>query len=192
VSDERNGSPPPGATVEGTFPFRFERPPQRRNGYDVEATDALLGQFSDRCRALAGECASLREQVAQLEAELSRGRVREQSVSDALIAAKQHAEAIVDDARREAEEILGKARAGAEERAALDRVEDERAEVERELERLRRIQREVHSGLTAFLLEAVELVQSEEDDEAAVPAPVADGSTWVDSLEAGFRPESIG
>jgi cell division septum initiation protein DivIVA len=190
VSDDGKATAPPGATGDATEPFSFERLPQRRNGYDIEATDALLGRFSERCGALAGECASLREEVARLESDLAKRRDREQSVTDALIAARQHAEAIVDDARREAEEIVSNAHAGAEARADLDRLQHEREEAQRELERLQRIQREVHSGLSTFLLRAVELVQADDDDQAG-PRVVVDGDHWANAVEADFDPEGI-
>ena len=191
MRDEGNGTTPPGPTADGHDPFLFERPPQRRHGYDIEATDALLGRFSDRCDALAAECASLREEVARLEAEIAKRRDREQSVTNALIAAKQHADAIVADARREAEEILSNVQADFGERADLERLERDREEAQRELERVQRIQRDVHAGLTTFLLQAVELVGSEEDDQAPVPESVADGASWVDALEADLGPEGI-
>jgi vacuolar-type H+-ATPase subunit H len=127
--------------------------------------------------------------VARLEAELAKRRDREQSVTNALIAAKQHADAIVADARRDAEEILSNAQAGAEQRDDLERLEREREEAQHEVDRLQRIQRDVHAGLTTFLLQAVELVQSDEEDQAPVLESFSDTTSWVDALEADFGPD---
>jgi cell division septum initiation protein DivIVA len=189
VGNGERGTSPLGAISGGHDPFPFEPPPQRRHGYDVEVTDALLGQFSDRCDALAAECVALRDEVARLEAELAKRRDREQSVTNALIAAKQHADAIVADARRDAEEILSNAQAGAEQRDDLERLEREREEAQHEVDRLQRIQRDVHAGLTTFLLQAVELVQSDEEDQAPVLESFSDTTSWVDALEADFGPD---
>ena len=183
VGDE--GTMPHGASTDGYASFRLERPPQRRRGYDIEATDALIGQLTEQYEAVEAECASLRQEVARLEGDLVRSRDREQSVSSALIAAKQHADAILEDARREAKEILGRAQADSEARTErADHFEREREEAERELERLRRIQRDVHDGLTSFLLQAVELLRSEqEEDQVRLLESTADKPDWADPLE---------
>jgi cell division septum initiation protein DivIVA len=182
---------PSASATDGHSPLRAERPPQRRHGYDVEITDALFGQFWDQYDALARESASLREEVARLEAELARSRDRERSVSDALIAAKQHADAIVAAARREAEEILSGARSDAQERTDSE-YQRELEEAQRELERLQRIQQEIHAGLTRFLLAAVELVQSQQvEDEPAAPEATTEELHWVEPLRADIEPGGV-
>jgi cell division septum initiation protein DivIVA len=191
VGYERKESPPAGTATDGHAPLRAERPPQRRHGYDVDITDALFVQFWDQYDALARESASLREEVARLETELARSRDRERSVSNALIAAKQHADAIVAEARREAEEILSGARSEAQERTDSEH-QREREEAERELERLQRIQQEVHAGLTRFLLAAVELVQSQQvDEEPAAREVTTDEFHWVEPRHADIDPGGI-
>lgn len=105
--------------------------PRRLRGYDVEATDALIDELSAGRRRLESECVVLRQQVANLEADLDHVRQR---VSKALIAATTHAQAVHDRAQREAEMILRKARAEADKRTEeADRIDRDWAEAEREL-----------------------------------------------------------
>ena len=105
--------------------------PRRLRGYDVEATDALIDELSAGRRRLESECVVLRQQVANLEADLDHVRQR---VSKALIAATTHAQAVHDRAQREAKMILRKARAEADKRTEeADRIDRDWDEAEREL-----------------------------------------------------------
>jgi len=137
--------------------------PRRVRGYDVEATDALVAELVTRTTELEHECAALHDRTARLEADIRRYREREASVSEALVAAKAHAEAIVADAERNAVAIVDGARAETEQLLEeRERSERERDEVGREIRRLRQIQHEVKSGLSAFLSQAVEQLQAGE------------------------------
>jgi cell division septum initiation protein DivIVA len=137
--------------------------PRRVRGYDVEAADAYIADLAARSDELERECAALRDRGARLEADLARYREREAAVSEALVAAKAHADTIVANAEREAEAILGEARTEAEQRQEeRERSERERDDVERDIRRLRQIRHEVKSGLSAFLTQAVEQLQSGE------------------------------
>ena len=97
--------------------------PRGLRGYDVEATDALIDELSAGRRWLESECVVLRQQAANLEADLDHVRQR---VTKALIAATTHAQAVHDRAQREAKMILRKARAQADKRTEeSDRIDRE-------------------------------------------------------------------
>ena len=155
--------------------------PLRRRGYDTAATDALIGQLIREKDELEREGAALRQRMALLEADVARGREREQQVSKALAVATRQAFEIKENAEHEAEQILRAVRAESEKWSdAAARIAREQEDAERELQRLRRIQHAVQTGLAGFLTEAVEKLRAEEADEMLeLPAEVG-GNALVD------------
>ncbi len=168
-----------------------DRLPRGMRGYNRAATDALFGEVASKHAELELECGELREQIAQLEADLSRHRKQEQLLSETLLGATSHATTIREKAREEAELILGKARAQLGERAAAtERAERERAEAERELLRLRRLAEEMQRGLADFLTQALMQLGPSAEPGTAEPHPSddADGGL-VSTLAAALKPD---
>jgi cell division septum initiation protein DivIVA len=181
---------PSGASAQAQKPPSRESLPRRRRGYDVAATDALIEHLTAGRLELERECARLRLRVAGLETELSRVREREQLVSKALSAATAQATTIRENARREAEAVLSKAQAESKRRAErADRLERQRGEAERELERLRHLQRTVRTGLTDFLTQAVERLRSEQGAGGASAESLAPQSDDA-RFDVGLAPET--
>jgi len=181
---------PSGSSAQAHEAPSRESLPRVRRGYDVAATDALIEHLTAGRLELERECASLRLRVAGLETELSRVREREQLVSKALSAATAHATTIRENARREAEDVLSKAHAESRRRVErAGRFERQRGEAERELERLRRLQRTVRTGLTDFLTQAVERLRAEQNGSEAYAGPPEPRSD-DDRFDVGVAPET--
>jgi cell division initiation protein len=165
------------------------RLPRSRRGYDRTATDELLAELASKRAELEGECSKLRAQVAQLEADLAGHREQEQLVSKTLLEASSHATTIREKAREEAELILRKARERHGERAALtERAERERANVERELLRLRQLAQETQHRLAGFLTETLAQLRPEGESETAELHQSADDEqALVSALETALN-----
>jgi hypothetical protein len=123
------------------------------------------------------ELDDLRARVAALEGELARYRDREEQASKTLLVAATHAMRVREDARRDATLALKKARAQADE--MLGGLERRRAELEREVERLRQATDETRAVLAGFLSNALETLGPGGD------APV--DASLRDALESTLR-----
>jgi cell division septum initiation protein DivIVA len=179
---DSSGAPPPDESLSS-------RLPRRRRGYDRDATEALLGELASKQAELERECGKLREQVAQLEADLAGHRRQEQLVSKTLLEASSHATTIREKAREEAELILRKASAELEDRAALtERAEREQADAERELLRLRQLAQEMQQGLAGFLTQTLAQLRPEARPATADQHPAAESEgALVSALEAALK-----
>jgi cell division initiation protein len=148
------------------------RLPRSRRGYDTAATDALLAELASKQATLEQECNRLRQEAAELEAELARHREQEHLVGKTMLAATSHAMTVREEARKEAELTLRKAQAERERRTALaGQIERDRADAERELLRLRRLANEMQSGLASFLTQTLEQLQPEAEARSAESPP---------------------
>jgi cell division initiation protein len=141
---------------------------QRRYGH---STEKVLAQLTSDHEALVAEHAELRERVRTLEAELGRYRQQEQLVSNALVAAKQTAEGVREEARREAELMLRKARKHAERLARATSRRRER--LEEETARLAQLNEATRSRLSAFLVETLARVSHPDSDPGTPAGPQA-------------------
>ena len=130
--------------------------------------------------SFVGEREELRRRIADLEAELSRFREKEQLLVSTLVSATSHARAMRESARRDAELILRKARSEARKRnAALDRA---RSEAERELLRLRRITEQTRRGLSGFLTAKLDELQLETKQDVPTAEPKVELEAALESV----------
>jgi septal ring factor EnvC (AmiA/AmiB activator) len=162
--------------------------PRSWRGYDLAATEELLGELASKHAELERECGKLREQVAQLEADLAGHQRQEQLVSKTLLEASSHATTIREKAREEAELILRKASAELGERAALtERAEREQADAERELLRLRQLAQEMQQDLAGFLTQTLAQLRPEAGPGTGEQHRAADGEGALSALEAALK-----
>jgi cell division septum initiation protein DivIVA len=189
-NDSSDSSDWPSATEEESLSGGLSSSAQ---GDEDAPAEPLLGQPVASQPELEHENAKLREQIAELEAELARHRAQEQLLGTTLLSATSHAMTIREEARRDAELTLRKARAAAERRTALaEQVDRDRAAAERELERLRRLAQEMQAGLADFLTNTLEQLQTEPEDGAAEPEPEPLGplhDTLAGALEEALKQE---
>ncbi len=132
-------------------------------GYDPKVVDQLLGELSTTVESMTTERSQLKQQIQELEKELSEHRVAQQLMRDALISAQRAADELRERATKESDEILANARAEAEgiqKRAVLER---ERAESG--VERLRKQERELRASYRVLLAAALDRLESEGDGE---------------------------
>jgi cell division initiation protein len=139
-----------------------------------------MGDVSQGTGSFVGEREELRRRIAELEAELSRFRVKEQLLVSTLVSATSHARAMRESARREAELILRKARAEAQKRNAA--VERATSNAERELLRLRQITEQMRRGLSGFLTAKLEELQIETEQEVPTAEPKVELEAALESV----------
>jgi cell division initiation protein len=145
--------------------IRHVKPGRRAIGYDRHAVDRLFVQIAESYEDVWRERADLRDHIERLEAELARYKELDGLLRTTLLSAERMADEARGQARREAELIVEEARVRAREVAA--EAETERERVRAEVRRLRSIESEMRAGYRAFLLTALDRLDTETADRNA-------------------------
>jgi cell division initiation protein len=145
--------------------IRHVRLGRRPLGYDRRAADRLLEEIADSFEDVWRERADLADEIERLEEELARSRELEGLLRDTLVSAERAAEEMRSQARKEAELILGEARGKA--RAIAFEAESERERIEADIRRLKALESEMRSGYRAFLVSALDRIESTTDERQA-------------------------
>jgi cell division initiation protein len=134
-------------------------------GYSRDSTDALLADVVTSFEQVWRERADLRDELESLEAELSRQKEIEGALRNTLISAERMADDVRTQARREAEVIVAEARATA--RDIVAGAESERERIHGEIRRLRNLEVEVRAEYRAFLVSALDRLESDTEERQA-------------------------
>jgi cell division initiation protein len=138
---------------------------RRPLGYDCRATEALLDRIAASFEEVWRERADLRDHVDRLETELAKMKELERILRDTLVSAERAAEEMRTQARREAELLVQEARIEA--REVTSAAEDERAKIDTEIRRLRTLESEMRADYRAFLLTALDRIESDTEEHRA-------------------------
>jgi cell division initiation protein len=128
-------------------------------GYERAGTNRLLEEIATSFEDVWRERADLRDETERLEGEIQRHRDVEETLRNTLLSAERMADELRAQAHREAELVLEEARAQAREIAGGAQAEQER--VRAETRRLRALQADVRAEHRAFLLAALERLDSD-------------------------------
>jgi cell division initiation protein len=142
--------------------IRHVRLGRRPLGYDRGSTDQLLEEVAASFEDVWRERADLRDEIERLESELHRQREIEEALRNTLLSAERMADELRARAHREAELIAQEARVKA--REITGEAEAERERVRTEIRRLRSVETEVRTGYRAFLLAALDRLESDTED----------------------------
>jgi cell division initiation protein len=142
--------------------------PRRPLGYSRAAVDSLLAEVVESFEDVWRDRADLRDELDRLEGELARYRELDVLLRNSLVAAERTADELRAQAGTEAALIVEQARVRAREIAA--QAEAERERIRTEVRRLKALEVEVRADYRAFLLAALDRVESGADtasDQAA-------------------------
>ena len=128
-------------------------------GYDRRSTDRLLEDIRESFEVVWRERADFRDEIDRLEGELARFRELEIALRNTLVSAERAADDMKAQAGREAELVLESARIKAREITAAG--ESERERLRAEIRRLKALEVDMRAGYRAFLLTALERVESD-------------------------------
>ena len=131
-------------------------------GYDRTATDELLADVAASFEHVWRERADLRDELEELESELARQKELEQALRNTLLSAERMADDMRAQARREADVIVAEARSAA--RDIVSSAETERERIRTEIRRLREVETGVRADYRAFLLAALDRLESDTED----------------------------
>ena len=138
---------------------------RRLRGYDRPATDALLTRIAESFEDVWRERADLRDELERLEGELARFRELEVLLRNTLVSAERSADELRAQAHREADVILDEARIKARELGGG--AESERERVRADIRRLKTIEAQMRAEYRAFLVTALDRLESETDEREA-------------------------
>jgi cell division initiation protein len=138
---------------------------RRPLGYDRRATDDLLSQIVTSFEQVWRERADLRDEIEELEGELARQKEIEGALRNTLLSAERMADDVRTHARREADVIISEARATA--RDIVSAAERERERINGEIRRLRTLEVDVRADYRAFLMAALDRLDSDTQDHQA-------------------------
>jgi cell division initiation protein len=144
---------------------------RRLLGYDRQATDRLLEEIVASFEDVWRERADLRDEIEQLETELTRFKEVEATLRNALVSAERMADEVRAHAQREAEIVVAEARARA--RDITGAAEGERQRIEAEIRRLRTVEADMRADYRAFLLAAIDRIEGEPEERRRVPEQAA-------------------
>jgi cell division septum initiation protein DivIVA len=179
------------------LPFELddENLPGALFGYDKYSVSKLLDSIRNRFWTLWEEVAERDEKIKNLELELHRSRESQRLVGETLLAARQQAAAIREEARRSAQSLLKTARKRAEETAAqiereasqrarelIDSAERERKALLSQAGEARAFVEQTHEQLSDFLLAAVKWYEQAKlpvEEERRREAPAAASAEGV-------------
>jgi cell division initiation protein len=142
--------------------------PRRPLGYSRAAVDSVLADVVESFEAVWRDRADLRDELDRLEGELTRYKELDVLLRNSLVAAERTADELRAQAGKEAALIVEQARVRAREIAA--QAEAERERIRTEVRRLKALEAEVRADSRAFLLAALDRVESDADpasDQAA-------------------------
>ena len=134
-------------------------------GYERKATDELLSEIVTSFEQVWRERADLRDEVEELESELTRQKELEGALRNTLISAERMADDVRTQARREADVIVSEARATA--RDIVSGAEHERERIHGEIRRLRTLEVGVRADYRAFLVAALDRLESDTQERQA-------------------------
>jgi len=132
---------------------------RRPLGYDRKATDRLLADVVASFEQVWRERADLRDELEEVEAELTRQKEIEGALRSTLISAERMADDVRTRARREADVIVSEARSTA--RDILSGAESERERIHAEIRRLRTLEVDVRAEYRAFLVAALDRLEGD-------------------------------
>jgi cell division initiation protein len=142
--------------------IRHQSLPRRLLGYDRKETDDLLAEVAASFEHVWRERADLRDELEELESELARQKELEQVLRTTLITAERMADDTRTQARREADVIVAEARSAA--RDIVSGAETERERIRTDIRRLRDVETGVRADYRAFLLAALDRLESDTED----------------------------
>jgi cell division initiation protein len=128
-------------------------------GYDRKSTDKLLEDIVSSFEQVWRERADLRDEIEELETELARQKEIEGALRNTLLSAERMADDVRGQARREADVIVSEARSTA--RDIVSGAENERERIQSEIRRLRNLEVDVRAEYRAFLVAALERLESD-------------------------------
>jgi cell division initiation protein len=138
---------------------------RRLFGYDRKATDRLLEDIVSSFEQVWRERADLRDEMEDVEAELTRQKEIEGALRSTLISAERMADDVRTHARREAEVIVSEARSTA--RDIVAGAETERERIHNEIRRLRSLEVDVRAEYRAFLVAALDRLEGDTEERRA-------------------------
>jgi cell division initiation protein len=145
--------------------IRHVKPGRRLLGYDRRTVDRLLGDVVSSFEQVWRERADLRDEMEELQAELTRQKEIEVTLRNTLLSAERMADDVRGHARREADVIVSEARSTA--RDIVSSAENERERIQTEIRRLRTVEVEVRADYRAFLMAALDRLQGDTQDRRA-------------------------
>ena len=134
-------------------------------GYEREGVDSLLDEIAASFENVWRERADLRDEVEELEGELTRHREIESALRSTLLSAERMADDVRAQAHREAEVIIAEARARA--RDVTGGADMERERIAAEVRRLRSLQTDLRAEYRAFLHAALDRLDSDTESRQA-------------------------
>jgi cell division initiation protein len=134
-------------------------------GYERKATDELLSEIVTSFEQVWRERADLRDEIEELEGELTRQKEIEGALRNTLLTAERMADDVRTQARREADVIVSEARATA--RDIVSGAEHERERIHGEIRRLRTLEVGVRADYRAFLVAALDRLESDTQERQA-------------------------
>ena len=123
--------------------------------------DDVVASFEEVWR----ERADLRDEIEELEAELTKQKELEVTLRNTLLSAERMADDVRGHARREADVIVSEARSSA--RDIVSGAENERERIQTEIRRLRTTEVEVRADYRAFLMAALDRLEGDTQDRRA-------------------------
>jgi cell division initiation protein len=138
---------------------------RRLFGYDRKATDRLLEEIVSSFEQVWRERADLRDEIEELEGELTRQKEIEGALRNTLLSAERMADDLRGQARREADVIVAEARSTA--RDIVSGAENERERIQSEIRRLRTLEVDVRAEYRAFLVAALDRLEGDTQDRRA-------------------------
>jgi len=141
---------------------------KRPLGYDRDAADRLLTEIASSFEDVWRERADLRDELEELETELTRQREIEGALRNTLVSAERMADELRARAHKEADLIVEEARVKA--REITGAAEAERERVRAETRRLRALESDMRAEYRAFLTTALDRLEGdtqERDHQAA-------------------------
>jgi cell division initiation protein len=138
---------------------------RRLFGYDRKATDRLLEEIVASFEQVWRERADLRDEIEELEGELTSQKEIEGALRNTLLSAERMADDVRGQARREADVIVSEARATA--RDIVSGAENERERIQTEIRRLRTLEVDVRAEYRAFLVAALDRLEGDTQERQA-------------------------
>jgi cell division initiation protein len=138
---------------------------RRLFGYDRKATDRLLEEIVASFEQVWRERADLRDEIEELEGELTSQKEIEGALRNTLLSAERMADDVRGQARREADVIASEARATA--RDIVSGAENERERIQTEIRRLRTLEVDVRAEYRAFLVAALDRLEGDTQERQA-------------------------
>jgi cell division initiation protein len=134
-------------------------------GYDRKMVDRLLADIVLSFEEVWRERADLRDEIEELESELTRQKEIEGTLRNTLLSAERMADDVRGHARREADVIVAEARSNA--RDIVAGAENERERIQGEIRRLRNLEVDVRAEYRAFLMAALDRLEGDTQERQA-------------------------